>query len=65
MKTWFLLAALLLPAPPAEVSDMPAANLVRGRTGRTLSEAFEGSPKAHRGTTFAEFPNHPADEVGP
>jgi cation diffusion facilitator CzcD-associated flavoprotein CzcO len=39
------------------VSDMPAANLVTGRTGRTLSQAFEGSPKAHRGTTFAEFPN--------
>ena len=39
------------------VSDMPAAGLVRGRTGRTLSQAFEGSPKAHRGTTFAEFPN--------
>ena len=36
---------------------MPAAGLVRGRTRRTLSEAFEGSPKAHRGTTFAEFPN--------
>ena len=39
------------------VSDMPAAKFFRGRTGRTLYEAFEGSPRAHRGTTFAEFPN--------
>jgi cation diffusion facilitator CzcD-associated flavoprotein CzcO len=39
------------------VSDMPAANLVRGRAGASLSEAFAGSPKAHRGTTFAGFPN--------
>jgi cation diffusion facilitator CzcD-associated flavoprotein CzcO len=39
------------------VTDMPAAKIVRGRDGRTLAEAFEGSPKAHRGTTFAGFPN--------
>jgi cation diffusion facilitator CzcD-associated flavoprotein CzcO len=39
------------------VTDMPAARVVRGRDGRTLAEAFEGSPKAHRGTAFAGFPN--------
>jgi cation diffusion facilitator CzcD-associated flavoprotein CzcO len=39
------------------VTDMPAARLVRGRGGKTLADAFEGSPKAHRGTTFAGFPN--------
>jgi cation diffusion facilitator CzcD-associated flavoprotein CzcO len=39
------------------VTDMPAAKVVRGRGGQTLADAFEGSPKAHRGTTFAGFPN--------
>ncbi|MEA2444278.1 MAG: hypothetical protein QOJ12_1570 [Thermoleophilales bacterium] len=39
------------------VTDMPAAKVVRGRGGQSLADAFEGSPKAHRGTTFAGFPN--------
>jgi hypothetical protein len=30
---------------------------VRGRDGRTLAETWEGSPKAHLGTTVAGFPN--------
>lgn len=35
----------------------PLAAHVRGRDGRTLAEAWEGSPKAHLGTTMAGFPN--------
>ncbi|MFC0532306.1 flavin-containing monooxygenase [Phytohabitans kaempferiae] len=39
------------------VSDTPIAEQIRGRDGRTLAEAWEGSPKAHLGTTVAGFPN--------
>jgi cation diffusion facilitator CzcD-associated flavoprotein CzcO len=38
-------------------TDPPLAPVVRGRGGRTLAEAWEGSPKAHLGTTVAGFPN--------
>jgi cation diffusion facilitator CzcD-associated flavoprotein CzcO len=38
-------------------TDPPVAELVRGRDGRTLAEAWEGSPKALLGTTVAGFPN--------
>ena len=30
---------------------------MRGRDGRTLAEAWDGSPQAHLGTTVAGFPN--------
>jgi cation diffusion facilitator CzcD-associated flavoprotein CzcO len=39
------------------VTDPPAAEVVRGRDGRTLAETWEGSMQAHRGTTIAGFPN--------
>ncbi len=39
------------------VVDMPVARMVRGRDGRTLEEAWQGSPRAHLGTTVAGFPN--------
>jgi cation diffusion facilitator CzcD-associated flavoprotein CzcO len=39
------------------VVDMPVARMVRGRDGRSLEEAWEGSPRAHLGTTVAGFPN--------
>jgi cation diffusion facilitator CzcD-associated flavoprotein CzcO len=39
------------------VTDMPIAGLVRGRTGDTLDEAWQGSPRAHLGTTVPGFPN--------
>jgi cation diffusion facilitator CzcD-associated flavoprotein CzcO len=39
------------------VTDMPAAERVRGRDGQRLVDTFAGSPNAHRGTTFANFPN--------
>lgn len=39
------------------VTDPPLAGHVRGRDGRTLSEVWAGSPKAHVGTTVAGFPN--------
>ena len=40
-----------------QVTDMPIGNMVRGRDGRTLVESWDGSPRAHLGTTFPNFPN--------
>lgn len=40
-----------------QVTDQPIAHRVRGRDGRTLSETWNGSPRAHHGTTIAGFPN--------
>src|SRR5215218_2928430 len=39
------------------VTDMPVAKHLRGRAGRTLDEHWEGSPRAHLGTTVPGFPN--------
>ena len=39
------------------VTDMPVARYVRGRGGRTLDECWEGSPRAHLGSTVPGFPN--------
>src|SRR5215217_2806823 len=39
------------------VTDMPVAKHLRGRAGRTLDEHWEGSPRAHFGTTVPGFPN--------
>jgi cation diffusion facilitator CzcD-associated flavoprotein CzcO len=39
------------------VTDPPAADIVRGRDGRTLADTWAGSMQAHRGTTIAGFPN--------
>jgi cation diffusion facilitator CzcD-associated flavoprotein CzcO len=39
------------------VTDPPVADLVRGRDGRTLAEAWSGSMQAYLGTTVAGFPN--------
>jgi cation diffusion facilitator CzcD-associated flavoprotein CzcO len=39
------------------VTDLPLAERVRGRDGRSLAEHFDGSPQALRGTTVAGFPN--------
>jgi cation diffusion facilitator CzcD-associated flavoprotein CzcO len=39
------------------VTDIPIATLIRGAAGRTLADAWEGSPRAYRGTTVAGFPN--------
>ncbi|NUO64630.1 MAG: NAD(P)/FAD-dependent oxidoreductase [Gemmatimonadaceae bacterium] len=38
-------------------TDPPLAATTVGRDGRTLIEAWEGSPKAYMGTTVAGFPN--------
>ena len=38
------------------VTDLPVAEHIRGRDGRTLAERWEGSPQAHRGTTVAGYP---------
>jgi len=39
------------------VTDFPIAARVRGRDGRRLSDVWRGSPRAHRGTAVAGFPN--------
>ena len=39
------------------VTDMPVAHRVRGRSGKTLAEQWEGSPRAYLGTTIADCPN--------
>ncbi|GAB4439183.1 MAG: NAD(P)/FAD-dependent oxidoreductase [Chloroflexi bacterium OHK40] len=40
-----------------QVTDWPLAQRVRGRDGRTLAEHWDGSPRAHVGTTVCGFPN--------
>jgi cation diffusion facilitator CzcD-associated flavoprotein CzcO len=39
------------------VTEMPFADRIRGRNGRTLAETWRGSPAAHWGTTVSGFPN--------
>src|SRR5205085_11376671 len=39
------------------VNDMPFADLIRGRGGQTLAEAWSGSMQAYLGTSVAGFPN--------
>jgi cation diffusion facilitator CzcD-associated flavoprotein CzcO len=39
------------------VTDLPVADLIRGRGGRTLGDVWQGSMQAYRGTTVAGFPN--------
>jgi cation diffusion facilitator CzcD-associated flavoprotein CzcO len=39
------------------VTDMPVAEFVRGRGGRSLDDVWQGSPRALLGTTVAGFPN--------
>jgi cation diffusion facilitator CzcD-associated flavoprotein CzcO len=40
-----------------QVTDMPAARLLRGRGGTLLDDVWRGSPRAHNGTAVAGFPN--------
>ena len=40
-----------------KVHDNPAFSRVRGRGGKTLGEAWGGSPRAYLGTTISGFPN--------
>jgi cation diffusion facilitator CzcD-associated flavoprotein CzcO len=39
------------------VTDSPISHVITGRTGTTLAEQWEGSPKAHLGMSVAGFPN--------
>jgi cation diffusion facilitator CzcD-associated flavoprotein CzcO len=39
------------------VTDMPIAERIRGIDGRTLADAWRGSPQAYRGTAVAGCPN--------
>jgi cation diffusion facilitator CzcD-associated flavoprotein CzcO len=38
-------------------TDPPIARAIRGRKGLLLADAWQGSPKAHRGSTVSGFPN--------
>ena len=40
-----------------EVTNTPFSNAVRGRGGKTLGETWDGSPRAHLGTSVAGYPN--------
>ncbi|HEX8067259.1 MAG TPA: NAD(P)/FAD-dependent oxidoreductase [Thermoleophilaceae bacterium] len=40
-----------------QVSEMPAAKVVRGRGGKVLHDVWQGSPRAHLGSTVPGFPN--------
>jgi cation diffusion facilitator CzcD-associated flavoprotein CzcO len=39
------------------VTDIPIAHKIRGRGGRSLADEWDGSPRAHLGTTIAGYPN--------
>jgi cation diffusion facilitator CzcD-associated flavoprotein CzcO len=39
------------------VTDLPIADRVRGRDGRTLAERWDGSPRAYKGASVAGYPN--------
>ena len=39
------------------VTDVPIAESIRGREGRTLAGAWDGSPRAYKGASVAGFPN--------
>ena len=38
-------------------AELPIAERIRGRDGRSLAEVWQGSPQAYLGTTVAGFPN--------
>ena len=40
-----------------EVTNTPFSAAVRGRGGKTLGETWDGSPRAHLGTSVAGYPN--------
>ena len=40
-----------------QVTEMPFSDRIRGRGGRTLAQAWQGSPVAHWGTTVSGYPN--------
>lgn len=50
-------ADVLVLATGFRVTDWLLAPIIRGRAGRTLADAWQGSPKAYMGTTVAGFPN--------
>lgn len=40
------------------ITDAPYADQIRGREGKLLSDAWQGSPRAYLGTAVPGFPNH-------
>ena len=39
------------------MTDIPLAGIVRGEEGKKLSDVWQRSPQAYRGTAMAGFPN--------
>ena len=39
------------------VTDIPIAEMIRGRDGRTLADVWHGSPAAYKGTAVTGYPN--------
>jgi cation diffusion facilitator CzcD-associated flavoprotein CzcO len=39
------------------VTDIPISERLRGRSGRTLAEVWDGSPRAYKGAAVSGFPN--------
>lgn len=50
-------ADLIALATGFHVHDFPFTDRIVGREGRSLAEVWDGSPRAHVGTTVAGFPN--------
>ncbi|CAN5508542.1 NAD(P)/FAD-dependent oxidoreductase [soil metagenome] len=40
-----------------QVTDFPGMKVIRGRSGQSLADHWDGSPSAHRSTTVSGFPN--------
>ncbi|HEX6391624.1 MAG TPA: NAD(P)/FAD-dependent oxidoreductase [Solirubrobacteraceae bacterium] len=40
-----------------QILDMPVADIVRGASGETLADVWQGSPRAYLGSTVSGFPN--------
>jgi cation diffusion facilitator CzcD-associated flavoprotein CzcO len=47
----------LILATGFKIFDNPGMSMIRGRSGQTLTEQWEGSPRAYLGTTVPGFPN--------
>ncbi len=40
-----------------QILDMPVAEIIRGSSGQTLADVWQGSPRAYLGSAVAGFPN--------
>lgn len=53
----FVEAEILIYGTGFKVTNTPLAEYIYGKTGHTLAQAWNGSPKAYMGITVADFPN--------